>query len=123
MADGWARKIPVRRPESTMTDETTFTLTLDPDRRDRFVAEADATPRSKPRSRGRCWKPTIRGRGACRIGRYARAWNSSATRGAHVEARACSTARTSDHDTIVPRIAPSILYDAAMPCFGEGPSC
>ena len=28
-----------------MTDETTFTLTLDPDLRDRFVAEADATMR------------------------------------------------------------------------------
>jgi len=28
-----------------MTDETTFTLTLDPDLRDRFVAEADATLR------------------------------------------------------------------------------
>ena len=45
MAGSRKRKLAARRRGTTMTDETTFTLTLDPDLRDRFVAEADATLR------------------------------------------------------------------------------
>ena len=45
MAGRRARKLAARRRGTKMTDQTTFTLTLDPDLRDRFVAEADATMR------------------------------------------------------------------------------